>query len=54
MQLRRDAIAPLTRLIEAQTQIQTEQLKRLQAAEREMVSIETALTAMGKRQLFSR
>ena len=54
MQLRRDAIAPLTRLIEAQTQIQTEQLKRLQAAEREMVSIETALTAMGKRQLFGR
>jgi len=54
MRLRREAIAPLTRLIEAQTQIQTEQLTRLQAAEREMVNIETALTAMGKRSFFSR
>lgn len=54
MQLRRDAIAPLTRLIEAQTQIQTDQLKRLQAAEHEMVGIETALTAMGRRPFFGR
>ncbi|MGQ9888048.1 MAG: dynamin family protein [Aggregatilineales bacterium] len=54
MQLRREAIAPLTRLIEAQTQIQTEQLTRLQAAEREMVNIEMALTAMGKRSFLSR
>lgn len=53
MQLRRDAIAPLTRLIEAQTHIQTEQLARLQAAEREMVSIETALTKMGKRTVLN-
>lgn len=54
MSLRHKAIAPLTRLIEAQTQIQTEQLARLQAAEHEMVKIETALTAMGKRPFFNR
>jgi hypothetical protein len=49
MQLRRDAVAPLTRLVEAQTQIQTEQLSRLQAAEQEMVQIEADLAKMGKR-----
>lgn len=53
MQLRRDAIAPLTRLIEAQTQIQTEQMTKLQAAEQEMVSIEAALTALGKRGILT-
>ena len=52
MRLRADAIQPLTRLIEAQTQIQTEQLRELQAAEQEMVSIESALSAMGKRRLL--
>jgi small GTP-binding protein len=52
MRLRRDAIQPLTRLIEAQTEIQTEQLRELQSAEQEMVSIEKALTALGKRRLF--
>jgi hypothetical protein len=49
MQLRRDAIAPLTRLIEAQTSIQKEQLTQLQNAEQEMVSIESALTGLGKK-----
>jgi len=52
MRLRADAIQPLTRLIDAQTQIQTEQLRELQAAEQEMVSIESALTAMGRRRLL--
>jgi hypothetical protein len=52
MRLRADAIQPLTRLIEAQTQIQTEQLRELQSAEQEMVSIESALSAMGKRRLL--
>jgi GTP-binding protein EngB required for normal cell division len=52
MQLRRDAIAPLTRLIEAQTTIQKEQLSQLQSAEQEMVSIEAALTALGKKRLL--
>src|SRR5690606_32044153 len=33
MQLRRDAIAPLTRLVESQTEVQKEQLKKLLEAE---------------------
>ncbi len=49
MRLRQDAIQPLTRLITAQTQIQTEQLAKLQNADQEMVSIETALMKMGKK-----
>ncbi len=49
MQLRRDAIAPLTRLVEAQTQIQTEQLVGLQSAQHEMTEIEKELAALGKR-----
>lgn len=53
LQLRRDSIAPLTRLIEAQTQIQTEQMNKLQAAEQEMVGIEAALAALGKKGLLS-
>ncbi|MFN8452530.1 MAG: dynamin family protein [Anaerolineae bacterium] len=48
MQLRREAIAPLTRLIEAQTEIHTDQLKRLQAAGQEITKIESELAAMGK------
>ncbi|MCZ2097317.1 MAG: hypothetical protein LC121_13860, partial [Anaerolineae bacterium] len=48
MQLRREAIAPLTRLIEAQTEIHTDQLKRLQVAGQEIVKIESDLAAMGK------
>lgn len=49
MQIRTDAIAPLTRLVAAQTELQTEQLNKLQAAEQEMVGIEAALTSMGNR-----
>ncbi|MBI1278543.1 MAG: hypothetical protein GC179_10490 [Anaerolineaceae bacterium] len=49
MRLRQDAIQPLTRLINAQTQIQTEQLAKLQAADHEIVSIEAALAKMGKK-----
>ncbi|MBI1256780.1 MAG: hypothetical protein GC204_04870 [Chloroflexi bacterium] len=48
MQLRREAIAPLTRLIDAQTEIHTEQMKRLQAAGQEITKIETDLAGMGK------
>ena len=48
MQLRRESIAPLTRLIEAQTEIHTDQLKRLQAAGQEITRIETDLAGMGK------
>jgi hypothetical protein len=49
MRLRQDAVQPLTRLIMAQTQIQTDQLAKLQSAEHEMVSIEAALAKMGKK-----
>jgi ribosome biogenesis GTPase A len=52
MELRRDTLKPLTRLIEAQTEIQTEQLNQLQAAQQEMMSIETDLTALGKKRLL--
>jgi small GTP-binding protein len=52
MQLRRDAVAPLTRLVEAQTQIQTEQLAGLQAAEQDMVQIEGDLAKLGKKTLL--
>jgi hypothetical protein len=52
LQLRRDAIAPLTRLIEAQTTIQKEQSQKLQMAERELASIESALTSLGKRNML--
>lgn len=52
MQLRRDAVAPLTRLIEAQVNIQTEQLNQLQSAQNEMVNIESALTTMGKKNIL--
>ncbi len=51
MRLRRDAVLPLTRLIESQTHIQTEQLTRLQAAEQEIANIESALSNLGKRRL---
>ncbi len=52
MQLRQDAIAPLMRLIEAQTKIQTGQLNQLLTAEQEMTSIEAALAKLGKRNLL--
>ena len=52
VQLRRDAIAPLTRLIEAQTTLQKEQLQKLQEAERELAGIESALTSLGKRNIL--
>jgi GTP-binding protein EngB required for normal cell division len=52
MQLRRDAVAPLTRLVEAQTSTQTEQLQSLQAAQQEIVKLEGDLTSMGKSNLF--
>ncbi|MCB9452039.1 MAG: dynamin family protein [Anaerolineaceae bacterium] len=52
MRLRGEAVQPLTRLIDAQTQLQSEQLAALQSAEREMVSIESALTALGGKKLI--
>jgi ribosome biogenesis GTPase A len=52
MRLRRDAVGPLTRLVETQTQIQTEQLTRLQAAQQEITGIETELAALGSKKLL--
>jgi small GTP-binding protein len=48
MRLRREAVAPLTRLIEAQTRIQTEQMNQLQAAQQEILQIEADLAALGR------
>ncbi|MDX2160731.1 MAG: dynamin family protein [bacterium] len=53
MSLRREAIAPLTRLIDAQTTIQTGQMSALQAAGQEITSIEAELTRMGKSGILS-
>jgi hypothetical protein len=52
MQLRREAISPLTRLVEAQARIQDEQLGRLQSAEQEINAIESNLNALGKRKFL--
>jgi len=52
MQLRRETIAPLTRLIESQAHIQDEQLDRLQTAEQQIVDIEGELNALGKRKIL--
>lgn len=52
MRLRREVVAPLTRLVEAQTQIQTNQLNELQEISQEMVNIEGELTKMGKRNIL--
>ncbi len=52
MKLRRDVVAPLTRLVEAQTKIQTDQLNQLQDAQQEMIGIESDLSKLGKRNLL--
>ena len=55
MKLRGDVVAPLTRLVEAQTQLQTEQMNQLQKVEREMVQVESDLTKLGKKRgIFGR
>ncbi|MDZ4766880.1 MAG: dynamin family protein [Chloroflexota bacterium] len=48
MRLRRETVAPLTRLIDAQTRIQTDQLAQLQAAQQDIMKIESDLAALGK------
>jgi len=52
MRLRRDVVAPLTRLVETQTSIQTEQMTKLQKISQGMTEIEGELTKLGKRGLF--
>lgn len=52
MQLRRETIAPLTRLVEAQATIQDEQLASMKDAEQQIQKIESDLNALGKRKIF--
>lgn len=52
MRLRRDAVGPLVRLVEAQSHIQDAQLQQLQEAEREIGKLESDLNAFGKRRLL--
>jgi GTP-binding protein EngB required for normal cell division len=52
MRQRREAIAPLMRLIEAQTTIQREQVTKLQKAQQEMIQIESDLTTFGKKNIL--
>lgn len=52
IQLRKDAIAPLTRLINAQTSIHDEHLESLRNSEQVIVSIESDLNSLGKRKLL--
>jgi hypothetical protein len=52
MQLRRETIAPLSRLVDAQARIQDEQLNKLQSAEQEINKIESDLNTLGKRRFL--
>mgnify|MGYP000486179794 CR=1 FL=1 len=52
MQLRRETINPLTRLVEAQARIQDEQLATLNENAKDISKIEEALNALGKRKIF--
>jgi small GTP-binding protein len=54
MRQRRGVVEPLTRLVETQTQIQTEQMNKLQAINQELISLESDLSKLGKRRLFGR
>lgn len=52
MNVRRDVVLPLTRLVEAQSQIQRDQMTRLTNAQLEMTRIEADLAALGKGRLL--
>ena len=52
MQLRRDTIAPLMRLVEAQSAIQDEQLTLLNRTEQSIGKIEAGLNSLGKRRIL--
>ena len=54
MQLRRDAVAPLTRLVTAQSQLHRAQRTRLQDAARELDAIEAELPTLGATGLLQR
>jgi GTP-binding protein EngB required for normal cell division len=52
MQLRRDAIKPLSRLIDSQSDVQSRQMVELQQAEQIILKLETDLNALGKRKIL--
>lgn len=52
MKMRREAIAPLTRLIESQATVQTKQLALLNNAEQQVARLESELNALGKRKIL--
>jgi len=52
LKLRRDAISPLTRLVEAQAEIQDKQMNTLKMTEQEMVKLESDLNTFGKRKIL--
>lgn len=49
MRLRREAIAPLTRLVEAQALIQDQQMTALKTSEQSIARLESEINALGKR-----
>ena len=52
MKLRRDTVAPLTQLIEAQVSIHDGQLQKLKDIEQQMTEIESDLTTLGSRKIL--
>lgn len=52
MQMRRESISPLTRLIEAQTDIQAKQFAQLKAAEQTLTKLDSDLNALGRRKIL--
>lgn len=49
MRLRRDAVAPLTRLVEAQSEMQNQQLQRLHSIEAELNRLEQDVNKLGRK-----
>jgi ribosomal 50S subunit-associated protein YjgA (DUF615 family) len=49
MRLRRDAVAPLTRLVEAQNEMQNQQLQRLHTIEAELNRLEQDVNKLGRK-----
>lgn len=52
MRVRRDVVAPLTRVIDAQTELHNEQMRRLQYTGQEIVQLEGDLASLGKSGIF--
>ena len=52
LELRRETISPLTRLVEAQVALQDKQMSQLKNAEQSLVKLENDLSALGKRNIL--